>query len=89
MGLALRDPGGSVDLAIRRDPARGAALSGFDPIALAVPARADVQAWLVRRLPTRPRRQRGLCHRRGMVPGDVFRARARKAQGSKVSPAAR
>ena len=45
MGLALSDPGGSIDLAIRRDPARGAALAGFDPIALAVASRADVQAW--------------------------------------------
>jgi catechol 2,3-dioxygenase-like lactoylglutathione lyase family enzyme len=45
MGLALSDPGGSAQLAIRRDPARGAALAGFDPIAPAVPSRADVQAW--------------------------------------------
>jgi catechol 2,3-dioxygenase-like lactoylglutathione lyase family enzyme len=45
MGLALRDPSGTVRLAVRHDPVRAAALSGFDPIALAVPARADVQAW--------------------------------------------
>jgi catechol 2,3-dioxygenase-like lactoylglutathione lyase family enzyme len=45
MGLALSDPSGTVQLAIRKDPARAVALSGFDPIALRVPARADVQAW--------------------------------------------
>jgi catechol 2,3-dioxygenase-like lactoylglutathione lyase family enzyme len=45
MGMALTDPSGSVQLAIRHDPARAAALSGFDPIALAVPTRADVDAW--------------------------------------------
>lgn len=44
-GLALRHPGGTV-LAVRHEPARAAALSGFDPVALAVPARADVQTWL-------------------------------------------
>ena len=48
MGVALRDPSGTVRLAVRHDPARAAALSGFDPIALAVPARADVQAWRAR-----------------------------------------
>lgn len=44
-GLALRDPSGSVRLAVRHDPARAAVLSAFDPVALAVPARADVEAW--------------------------------------------
>jgi catechol 2,3-dioxygenase-like lactoylglutathione lyase family enzyme len=44
-GLALTDPGRSVQLALRQDPARAGALSGFDPIALAVPARVDVQTW--------------------------------------------
>jgi catechol 2,3-dioxygenase-like lactoylglutathione lyase family enzyme len=48
MGLALRDPSGTVQLAVRHDPVRAAALSGFDPIALAVPARADVNAWRAR-----------------------------------------
>jgi catechol 2,3-dioxygenase-like lactoylglutathione lyase family enzyme len=45
MGLALSDPGGTVQLALRHAPARAEALSGFDPIALAVPARADVAVW--------------------------------------------
>jgi catechol 2,3-dioxygenase-like lactoylglutathione lyase family enzyme len=45
MGLALSDSSGTVQIAIRQDPARAAALSGFDPIALRVPARADVEAW--------------------------------------------
>jgi catechol 2,3-dioxygenase-like lactoylglutathione lyase family enzyme len=47
-GLALRDPTGSVRLALRHDPARAAAVAGFDPIALAVPARDAVQAWMLR-----------------------------------------
>jgi catechol 2,3-dioxygenase-like lactoylglutathione lyase family enzyme len=45
MGLAMRDPSGTVQLALRHDPSRAAALSGFDPIALAVPTRADVEQW--------------------------------------------
>lgn len=45
MGLALRDPSGSVQLAVRHDPARAAAMSGFDSIALTVPTRADVETW--------------------------------------------
>lgn len=44
-GVALADPSGSVRLALRHDPARAATLAGFDPIALAVPTRDDVQAW--------------------------------------------
>jgi len=45
MGLALRDPGGTVRLAVRHDPTRAAALAGFDPIALGVPDRDDLEAW--------------------------------------------
>ena len=45
MGLGLRDPGGTVRLAVRHDPARAGALAGFDPIALGVPDKADLQAW--------------------------------------------
>ena len=45
MGIALRSPDGSVRLALRHDPARAAALSGFDPLALAVADRAQLQAW--------------------------------------------
>ena len=45
MGLALRDPSGTVQLALRHDPSRAAAMAGFDPIALAVPTRAGVQQW--------------------------------------------
>ncbi|GAA3221742.1 VOC family protein [Dactylosporangium siamense] len=44
-GLALADPTGSLRLALRLDPERSAALAGFDPVALAVPSRAAVQAW--------------------------------------------
>jgi catechol 2,3-dioxygenase-like lactoylglutathione lyase family enzyme len=45
MGLALRDPGGTVRLAVRHDPTRAAALAGFDPIALGVPDRSDLETW--------------------------------------------
>jgi catechol 2,3-dioxygenase-like lactoylglutathione lyase family enzyme len=45
MGVAMRDPGGTLDLALRHDPARAAALSGFDPVALRVPNQAALDAW--------------------------------------------
>ena len=45
MGIALIDPTGTVRLALRRDPDRVAAWSGFDPVAIAVPTRDEVQAW--------------------------------------------
>src|SRR5450432_1149011 len=45
MGVALRDANDTVQLAERHDPARAAALAGFDPIALYVPTRDDLQAW--------------------------------------------
>jgi catechol 2,3-dioxygenase-like lactoylglutathione lyase family enzyme len=44
-GLALSDSGNTVSLALRHDPARAEALSDFDPLALAVPARDAVDAW--------------------------------------------
>jgi catechol-2,3-dioxygenase len=48
MGVAMRDPGGTVDLALRHDPVRAAALAGFDPLALRVPTQAALDAWLQR-----------------------------------------
>jgi catechol 2,3-dioxygenase-like lactoylglutathione lyase family enzyme len=45
MGLALRDASGRLRLALRLDPVRAAALSGFDAIALEVPKREDVESW--------------------------------------------
>ena len=45
MGVALRDPEGSVCLAARHDPTRAAALAGFDPITLAVEDRGDLETW--------------------------------------------
>jgi catechol 2,3-dioxygenase-like lactoylglutathione lyase family enzyme len=45
MGVALRDASGTVQLAVRHDPVRAAALAGFDPIALCVPTRDDLHAW--------------------------------------------
>ena len=44
-GLAMADRDRTLRLALRLDPERAAALSGFDPVALAVPTRDDVQAW--------------------------------------------
>jgi catechol-2,3-dioxygenase len=34
-----------VHLALRHDPARAAVLAGFDPVALCVPTRAELEAW--------------------------------------------
>jgi catechol 2,3-dioxygenase-like lactoylglutathione lyase family enzyme len=48
MGVAMRDPGGTVDLGLRHDPVRAAALAGFDPLALRVPSQAALDAWLQR-----------------------------------------
>jgi catechol 2,3-dioxygenase-like lactoylglutathione lyase family enzyme len=45
MGVALRDPGRTVGLAVRHDPGRAASLAGFDPIALRVPTLDDLRAW--------------------------------------------
>ncbi len=47
-GLALADTGGRVRLALRLDPVRAAALAGFDPLAIEVSRRADVEAWRIR-----------------------------------------
>jgi catechol 2,3-dioxygenase-like lactoylglutathione lyase family enzyme len=44
-GLALADASGRLRLALRLDPVRAAALAGFDPVALEVPERGDVEAW--------------------------------------------
>ena len=44
-GLAVADRDRTLRLALRLDPERAAALSGFDPVALAVPTRDDVQVW--------------------------------------------
>lgn len=44
-GVALRHAGCSPQLALRHDPARASALSGFDAFALLVPARDGVHAW--------------------------------------------
>ena len=48
MGVAMSDESGTVQLAFRCDPDRAKALSGFDPIALGVPTRADLDQWLDR-----------------------------------------
>ena len=45
MGVAMHDPGGTIGLALRHDPARAAALAGFNPVALRVPTQAALDAW--------------------------------------------
>ncbi len=45
MGVALRREGCPAQLALRHDPARARALSGFDAVALLVPSRDDVSRW--------------------------------------------
>lgn len=44
-GVALAGPTGDLRLALRLDPVRAAALAGFDPVALLVPKREDVESW--------------------------------------------
>jgi catechol 2,3-dioxygenase-like lactoylglutathione lyase family enzyme len=44
-GVALEAPDGTTGIALRHDPARAAALSGFDLIALGVATRDGVHAW--------------------------------------------
>jgi catechol 2,3-dioxygenase-like lactoylglutathione lyase family enzyme len=44
-GVALQGPDGSTQIALRHDPDRAAALSGFDLVAFGVPTRDGVQAW--------------------------------------------
>ena len=44
-GVALNTPDGTTPIALRHDPERAAALSGFDLVALGVPTREGVQAW--------------------------------------------
>ncbi|GAA4769800.1 VOC family protein [Actinomycetospora chibensis] len=48
-GLALRLPdGGLAGIALREDPVRAAGLRGFDPVALLVPERVQVEQWRAR-----------------------------------------
>jgi catechol 2,3-dioxygenase-like lactoylglutathione lyase family enzyme len=46
MGVAMVDPRSGLRYAVRREPARAAALRGFDPVALAVSTRAELEAWV-------------------------------------------
>jgi catechol 2,3-dioxygenase-like lactoylglutathione lyase family enzyme len=46
MGVALIDPQSGVRYAVRREPDRAGALRGFDPVALAVTTRAELEAWV-------------------------------------------
>lgn len=47
-GVGLRHPGSELRLALREDPARAAALAGFDAVCLAVGTRADLDELLAR-----------------------------------------
>jgi catechol 2,3-dioxygenase-like lactoylglutathione lyase family enzyme len=44
-GVAIRRDGCQPQIALRQDPDRARALSGFDTVALLVPTREDVQRW--------------------------------------------
>ncbi|ABW14989.1 Glyoxalase/bleomycin resistance protein/dioxygenase [Parafrankia sp. EAN1pec] len=44
-GVALGAPDGPTQIALRHDPDRAAALSGFDLVALGVPTRDGIHAW--------------------------------------------
>jgi catechol 2,3-dioxygenase-like lactoylglutathione lyase family enzyme len=46
MGVALHDPRSGVRFAVRRAPEQAEALRGFDPVALAVTTRAELDAWV-------------------------------------------
>jgi catechol 2,3-dioxygenase-like lactoylglutathione lyase family enzyme len=46
-GVALSGSGGA-SIALRHDPERAAALSGFDALALAVPSRDEIPRWQAR-----------------------------------------
>ena len=48
MGVALAHEGMPAGIALRHDPERAEALSGFDALALLVPTRDEVHAWKAR-----------------------------------------
>lgn len=45
VGVALCDAGRTLSLALRTDPDRAASLRDFDPLALAVPTRLELERW--------------------------------------------
>jgi catechol 2,3-dioxygenase-like lactoylglutathione lyase family enzyme len=45
MGVALRDPANTLDLALRQDAGRAAALAGFDAFAFRVPTLDALRTW--------------------------------------------
>lgn len=44
-GVALREPGGALRLALREEPERAATMAGFDPVSLEVDTHAEIKAW--------------------------------------------
>ena len=47
-GVGMAVPGSAGGIALRHDPERAKAMSGFDAVALLVPTREDVHAWKAR-----------------------------------------
>jgi catechol 2,3-dioxygenase-like lactoylglutathione lyase family enzyme len=47
-GVGLAHPGAAAQIALREDPERAKAMSGFDALALLVPTREDVRTWKAR-----------------------------------------
>lgn len=45
MGVAVQDSDETISIALRHDPARAAAMAGFDPVALCVPSERALKAW--------------------------------------------
>jgi len=45
IGVALRDPGRTLCIALRADPERVAAMKGFDPLAMGVSTREELERW--------------------------------------------
>jgi catechol 2,3-dioxygenase-like lactoylglutathione lyase family enzyme len=48
IGVVLHDPRSGIRLGLRRAPEQAEALRGFDPLALAVPTRNGLDAWISR-----------------------------------------
>ncbi len=75
-GVALRRDGCQPQIALRHDPDRARALSGFDAVALLVPSRDDVRQW-------RARARRARRTARRTRPGPQRRRRPRRSARSR------
>lgn len=45
MGVSMIDPSSELRFAVRREPERAQALAGYDPVALGVGTRAELEEW--------------------------------------------